>query len=120
MFRLIAILGLASALAGCVAEAPGYPDYGYYPDGYYGYGPDYEPGFAYGAVGIGGGSCCFFDHHDHDHDHDHDGGHGHGWGGGWGHGGGHGGVWTSGGGWGGHGGGHGGGGSGGGGGGSSR
>ena len=103
MFRFIAILGLAFALAGCVAEAPGYgyPDYGYYPGSYYAYGPDYEPGFAYGGIGIVGGCCGSFHHHDHDHDHGGFHGHGGGWGG-------HGGVWT-GGGWGGHGGGHGGG-----------
>ncbi|TKC83094.1 hypothetical protein FAZ69_25710 [Trinickia terrae] len=102
MLKLIALFGLAFALAGCVAEAPGY---GYYPDGYYGYGPEYEPGFAYGGIGIVGGCCDHFHHHDHDHDHD-GGFHGHG------HGGDHDGVWESGG-WGGHGG-HGGGGHGGG------
>ena len=106
VFRLISILGMVAALAGCVAPYPGYYDatygYGYpypydygYPYGYgypaYYYGPSF--GFAYWG---GGGRCCYHGWHGGWH------GGGGGWygGGGW-HGGG--GTWQSGGGHGGHG-----------------
>jgi len=60
---LVAGLGLAALLSGCVAY-PAYPDYGY--NGYYGYGPAYGyPGGGYLAFGTGWGR----------HDNDWHGGH---------------------------------------------
>lgn len=62
---VLAALGLAAALGGCVAY-PDYPAYGY------GYGP-YYGGYSGTYVGIGGG----WGWHDHDwHGHDW---HGHDW-----------------------------------------
>ena len=120
MFRLIVLVGIATALAGCVVPAAP-PDYGAYPPGYYdayGYGGDYAPAYAYGTIGVwgggGGGGCCRYPYHGgsgwghpwHDGGSWHGNGSWHG-GGSWHGEGGHGGVWSGGG----HGGGHGGGGS---------
>ncbi len=54
MLRLLGTLGIAAALAGCVAAPDGYYGYSdpYYTDGY-AYGPGYAP--VYGTVNVWGG-----------------------------------------------------------------
>jgi hypothetical protein len=86
--RMIPLLALATlALAGCVAEPPGYPYYGAAP--VYGYAPYAYPVPAYGSFGfVYGGGWRHDRWRGHHHDWGRNGGHWH-HGGGGGHGGGH-------------------------------
>jgi hypothetical protein len=73
MLRLMAILGLAAALSGCVAYPAGYG----YADPAYAYGPDYAPAYGYGSINVwgGGGGYHHWDYHHGGWDHGY--GHGH-------------------------------------------